>query len=127
MSDQISLLRAAAHPDNTDGVTATTPTMRYRPEKCEFPIHIGLFFDGTRNNQDWADPALGGATQLARKKDSNVARLFRAYPGVLQHLLPRFLCRLHAIRRVRRDQLDGMAKRASGRRRIFAVSNSIRG
>ena len=52
MSDQISLLRAAAHPDNTDGVTATTPTMRYRPEKCEFPIHIGLFFDGTRNNQD---------------------------------------------------------------------------
>lgn len=80
MSDQICVLRAAAHPDNTDGVTATTPTMRYRPEKCEFPIHIGLFFDGTRNNQYWADPALGGATQLARKKDSNVARLFRAYP-----------------------------------------------
>ena len=51
MSDQISLLRAAAHPGNTDGVTATIPTMRYRPERCEFPIHVGVFFDGTRNNQ----------------------------------------------------------------------------
>ena len=58
MSDQISLLRAAAHPDNTDGVTATSPTMRYRPEKCEFPIYIGVFFDGTRNNQNWTDPPL---------------------------------------------------------------------
>ena len=79
MSEQISLLKAAAHPGNTEGVTPTTPTMRYRPEKCEFPIHIGVFFDGTGNNQNWVDPALGGATQLARKKDSNVARLSRAY------------------------------------------------
>lgn len=81
MSDQISLLQAVAHPGNTDGVTATSPTMRYRPEKCEFPIHIGVFFDGTRNNQYWSDPALGGATHLARQKDSNVARLYRAYPN----------------------------------------------
>ena len=41
MSEQICLLRAAAHPGNTEGVTATTPTLRYRPEKCEFPIHMG--------------------------------------------------------------------------------------
>ena len=79
MSDQISLLRAPAHPGNTEGVTATTSTTRYRPEKCEFAIHIGVFFDGTRNNQYWKDPDLGGATQLSRKKDSNVARLSRAY------------------------------------------------
>lgn len=81
MSDAISLLRAAAHPGNTDGVTATPPTKRYRPEKCEFAIHIGVFFDGTRNNQNWHDPDLGGATHLERKKDSNVARLYRAYPS----------------------------------------------
>ena len=54
MSEQISLLQAAAHPGNTEGVTATEPTMRCRSEKCEFPLEIGLFFDGTGNNQDWA-------------------------------------------------------------------------
>jgi hypothetical protein len=80
MNHQISRLRAAAHPDNTEGVTATGPTKRYRPERCEFPLEIGVFFDGTGNNQYWAEPGLGGATQLARKKDSNVARLHRAYP-----------------------------------------------
>lgn len=92
MSEQISLLQAAAHPGNTEGVTATGPTMRFRPEKCEFPIHIGLFFDGTGNNQDWAEPRLGGATQLARKKDSNVARLYRAYPNEpLKGHYPRYI------------------------------------
>lgn len=92
MSDQISLLRASAHPGDTEGVTATTPTMRYRPEKCEFAIHIGVFFDGTRNNQYWQDPDLEGATQLARKKDSNVARLFRAYPNQpLEGYYPRYV------------------------------------
>ena len=80
MSEQISLLQAPAHPGNTEGVTATGQTLHYRPERCEFAIDIGLFFDGTCNNQDWAEPGLGGATQLERKKDSNVARLFRAYP-----------------------------------------------
>ncbi|WP_296224389.1 T6SS phospholipase effector Tle1-like catalytic domain-containing protein [Ralstonia sp. UBA689] len=80
MSDSISYLRAPAHPRTTAGVQPVLPTERCRAEKCEFPIHIGLFFDGTRNNQDWADPELGGKTHLAAKKDSNVARLFRAYP-----------------------------------------------
>ncbi len=66
MSDQISLLRAAAHPGNTEGVTATSPTMRYRPEKCEFPIHIGMFVDGIRN-KNRHDRALryGGALAAA--------------------------------------------------------------
>jgi hypothetical protein len=92
MSDQISLLQAAAHLGNTDGVTVTKPTMRYRPEKCEFPIHIGVFFDGTGNNQDWAQKELGGATQLVRKKDSNIARLSRAYPDdPLKGYYPRYI------------------------------------
>ncbi len=77
---QISRLSAPAHPRTQAGVQPVLPTERCRPEKCEFPIHIGLFFDGTRNNQDWADPELGGQTHLVAKKDSNVARLFRAYP-----------------------------------------------
>jgi len=93
MNEQTSLLQAAAHPDNTEGVTATGQTLNYRPERCEFAIDIGLFFDGTCNNQDWAEPRLGGATQLARKKDSNVARLSRAYPdtplkGQYPHYIP---------------------------------------
>lgn len=80
MNEEISLLRAAAHPNHTEGVTETGPSRWYRPDKCEFCIEIGVFFDGTGNNQDWAEPGLGGATQLQRKKDSNVARLYRAYP-----------------------------------------------
>jgi hypothetical protein len=81
MADNTSLLRAAAHPMNTDGVKPLAPTVMCRAEKCEYRISIGLFFDGTGNNQDWADPQLGGATHLARRKDSNVARLYRAYPN----------------------------------------------
>ena len=38
------------------------------------------FFDGTGNNQDWVEDG-AQATQLQRRKDSNVARLFRAYPS----------------------------------------------
>ena len=80
MADNTSLLRAAAHPMNTDGVTPLAPTVMCRAEKCEFAINIGLFFDGTGNNQYWAGPEFTGGSQLQRKKDSNVARLFRAYP-----------------------------------------------
>jgi hypothetical protein len=80
MSNAKSLLRAASHPGTTEGVTSTAPVHMCRAEWCEVPIHIGLFFDGTGNNQDWTDPALGGETHLARRKDSNVARLSRAYP-----------------------------------------------
>ncbi|MBN3808138.1 DUF2235 domain-containing protein [Paraburkholderia sp. Ac-20347] len=81
MSNNISLLQAAAHPGNTEGVTVTAPTVRCRPEKCEFAIQVGVFFDGTGNNQDWEESGKGSGTQLALKKDSNVARLFRAYPA----------------------------------------------
>lgn len=75
MSDQISLLRAAAHPGNTDGVTATSPTMRYRPEKCEFPIHIGVFFDCTRNNQ------YGGGTPFPEVGENGGSTLGMGFGG----------------------------------------------
>ncbi len=45
---------------------------------CELPLNIGMFFDGTGNNQDWVEPG-HSQTQLQRHKDSNVARLFRSY------------------------------------------------
>jgi hypothetical protein len=81
MSANVSLLQAAAHPGNISGVTATTPTVRCRPEKCEFAINVGVFFDGTGNNQNWEEFGKGRGTQLTFKKDSNVARLYRAYPA----------------------------------------------
>jgi hypothetical protein len=81
MTDTVSLLGAAAHPMNTSGVECLIPTLQCHAEKCEFRINIGLFFDGTGNSQNWAGPEFSGGTQLSRKRNSNVARLFRAYPG----------------------------------------------
>jgi hypothetical protein len=86
---------AAAHPGGTAGVKPTFATRQCRSEHCEMPVHIGIFFDGTGNNQDWVENTpvnwrTGLArwwnghkpntlTQLQRRCDSNVARLFRAY------------------------------------------------
>ena len=67
----------------TPGVVPVLPTVIPRTEHCEIPVHIGLFFDGTRNNEDWNDEDdchVGSGTQLQRRKESNVARLFYAYP-----------------------------------------------
>lgn len=50
-----------------------------RPEKCEMPMHIGVFFDGTGNNADWIEDGATG-DQKQRQKDSNVYRLYLAYP-----------------------------------------------
>lgn len=50
-----------------------------RPAACEMPLHISLFFDGTGNNYRWQEEGYSG-TQEARHKDSNVYRLFTAYP-----------------------------------------------
>jgi hypothetical protein len=36
MDDNTSLLRAAAHPMNTDGVKPLAPTLMCRAEKCEY-------------------------------------------------------------------------------------------
>jgi Uncharacterized alpha/beta hydrolase domain (DUF2235) len=87
---------AAAHPGNTAGIKATTPVKECRADKCETRINIGVFFDGTGNNQDWVENGSvnwrmgirnwwqgrkpNTKTQLQQRADSNVARLFRSYP-----------------------------------------------
>lgn len=43
--------------------------------QCKGQVHVGLFFDGTGNNDQWTEPGTAG-TQRARNKHSNVARLF---------------------------------------------------
>ena len=94
----MNVIQAAAHPGNTAGVTATYPTLECRAEACEVRAHIGVFFDGTGNNQDWKEQRevnwrkglvhwwqghrANEKTQLEMQCDSNVARLFRAYPNV---------------------------------------------
>ncbi|WP_396270591.1 hypothetical protein [Ideonella sp.] len=93
----MSEVSASPHPGNTADVTATVPTLPCRAEKCELNIHIGIFFDGTGNNQGWVEKADGNwrqglanwwserkpntLTQLEQRSDSNVARLFRSYPN----------------------------------------------
>lgn len=88
--------KASAYPGDNAGVTATSAQRECKVERCEISIHIGLFFDGTGNNQDWVEnPSVNWRqglldwwskkprntlTQLQRRCDSNVARLFRAYP-----------------------------------------------
>lgn len=52
-------------------VSAVFPTVSCNSEKCEVSVHIGIFFDGTGNNR---------YEHESIRKDSNVARLFRAYP-----------------------------------------------
>lgn len=76
-----------AHPVGpTPGILPTFPQCLPASEHCEIDLQIGIFFDGTGNNQDWDEadgcaPGLGpGMTQQTARKDSNVARLFRAYP-----------------------------------------------
>lgn len=77
--------RFRSHPPGpTPGIMPFFPQCLPRTENCEIDLHIGIFFDGTGNNQDWDDadgcePGLGMTQRMARK-DSNVARLFRAYP-----------------------------------------------
>ncbi|QDL54688.1 T6SS phospholipase effector Tle1-like catalytic domain-containing protein [Rhodoferax aquaticus] len=46
------------------------------PLKCEIPLYIGLFFDGTNNNRDRDMPERG---------HSNVARLFNAHKSVAEN------------------------------------------
>lgn len=74
-----TLTKVPSHPlGSTPGIQAVAPSAAPQVHLCEMPLHIGVFFDGTGNNQDWKEPKTTG-TQLQREKDSNVARLFRAY------------------------------------------------
>ena len=94
----MSTISAPASTSTTAGVTATSPMVQCRSEHCEIGIHIGVFFDGTGNNQDWVEnPSVNWRkglinwwnekpgntlTQLQQRSDSNVAlRGLRSYPG----------------------------------------------
>lgn len=78
MTDSI-LTRVPAHPLSINpGIQPVVEQTAPRPHLCEMSLSIGVFFDGTGNNQDWVEEGQA-ATQLQRRKDSNVARLFRAY------------------------------------------------
>ena len=73
------------HPaGHTPGVMPVFPQALPRGERCELPLNISVFFDGTGNNRNWDEAdscSVGlGMTQLAYRKESNVARLFAAYP-----------------------------------------------
>lgn len=69
----------AAHPlGATPGVKPVHPQIEPQTHRCELALNIGVFFDGTGNNQDWVEPGQS-KTQRERQKDSNVARLFQAY------------------------------------------------
>ena len=87
---------ACAYMSDGKGVVSTPPQRECRAQQCETSVHIGVFFDGTGNNQDWIEnPSVNWRqglldwwskkprntlTQLQRRCDSNVARLFRAFP-----------------------------------------------
>lgn len=78
MSDP-NLTSVPSHPlGPTPGIQAVSLSKAPQVHLCEMALHIGVFFDGTGNNQDWVEKGASG-TQLQRRKDSNVARLFRAY------------------------------------------------
>ncbi|NBA95433.1 DUF2235 domain-containing protein [Pseudomonas sp. R5(2019)] len=74
-----------AHPKGpTPDVFPLFPQCLTKTENCETTVQIGVFFDGTGNNQDWdeaegCNPGLG-MTQRQARKDSNVARLYQAFP-----------------------------------------------
>ena len=53
-------------------VRSTTST------QCQGQVYVGLFFDGTGNNDKWIEDGRD-QTQRARNKHSNVARLFDAH------------------------------------------------
>ena len=64
-----------AHPIGpTPGIRPVHPQKEPQVHQCEMALNIGVFFDGTGNNQDWVEPEYG-QTQLQRQN----ARLFQAY------------------------------------------------
>lgn len=74
-----TLTQVPAHPVGAiPGIEPIGEARAPRAHLCELSLHIGLFFDGTGNNQDWVEEGFA-TTQRDRHKDSNVARLFRAY------------------------------------------------
>lgn len=64
----------------TAGVRKTVATQALDAKKCEIAIHIGLFFDGTGNARDGNGNTNAKWQHAERRKHTNVARLFDAYP-----------------------------------------------
>lgn len=52
--------------------------VRSKSSECQGQVYVGLFFDGTGNNDRWVEDG-HSQTQRARNKHSNVARLFDAH------------------------------------------------
>ncbi len=52
--------------------------VRSKSSECQGQVYVGLFFDGTGNNDRWVEEGYA-QTQRARNKHSNVARLFDAH------------------------------------------------
>jgi hypothetical protein len=65
---------------STAGVRKTIATVALNAAKCEIAIHIGIFFDGTGNSLDGNGNTAATWQHEQRRRHSNVARLFRAYP-----------------------------------------------
>ena len=69
------------HLGGSSGLQAVRPTRDCRPERCELRLNVGVFFDGTGNNAGWVEPG-ERATQKVRQNDSNVYRLWSAFPDL---------------------------------------------
>ncbi|MEO8154489.1 MAG: DUF2235 domain-containing protein [Rhizobacter sp.] len=52
--------------------------VRSKSSECQGQVYVGLFFDGTGNNDKWVEDG-HTQTQRVRNKHSNVARLFDAH------------------------------------------------
>jgi hypothetical protein len=66
--------------------------VRSQSTQCQGQVYMGLFFDGTGNNDTWVEKGQS-QTQHQRNKHSNVARLFQAYAedpgaGIFRSYLP---------------------------------------
>ncbi len=60
--------------------------------QCQGQVYVGLFFDGTGNNDKWVEDGYA-QSQRARNKHSNVARLFDAHindpaSGLFRYYMP---------------------------------------
>ncbi|TFW33605.1 T6SS phospholipase effector Tle1-like catalytic domain-containing protein [Massilia horti] len=55
----------------TNVIKPVDPKLHCDANKCQIRINVGLFFDGTNNNME---------KDLANRADSNIARLYNAYP-----------------------------------------------
>ena len=66
--------------------------VRSQSTQCQGQVYVGLFFDGTGNNDTWVESGQR-QTQHQRNKHSNVARLFQAHvddrqAGIFRTYLP---------------------------------------